>query len=79
MSEEELCLGAMELRQLNNRRHAMKVDEDAVFKISIVTNNRRREVAVYPTNLRTTVVWETHSQIHSGIERMINQLRLNWY
>ena len=79
LTEEQLSLGSRELRQLNQRRHAMKIDEQDLLAIRVCIQEKARWCTLCPVPLRKTVIWQAHNMAHSGINRTLGRIQLAWY
>ena len=79
LGEDLLSQADPELRRLGKLLPAMSLREDGVLMVRVVLNNRARLCAVCPQDMRSTHIWETHRQVHSGIGRTISKLQLHWY
>ena len=79
LTNKQLGLGSRELRQLNQRRHAMRVGEQGLLEIRICVQNKARWCTICPTQLRKTVIWQAHTLAHSGMNRTLSRIQLAWY
>ena len=79
LTEEQLSLGSRELRQLNQRQHALKIGEQGLLEIRLCLQNRARWCVICPIALRKSIIWQTHSMAHSGMNRTLSRLQLAWY
>ena len=79
LTEEQLSLGSRELRQLNQRRNALRISEGGLLEIRVCPQNRARWCVVCPAALRITTIWQAHSMAHSGINRTLSRIQLAWY
>ena len=79
LGQEILDLGGRELKQLYQRRHAMRLSEHGVLQIRVCPQGVSRWCAVCPPGLRRTMVWQTHDMAHSGAGRTLSRVQLVWY
>ena len=79
LTEEQLSLGSRELRQLNQRRNALRISENGLLEIRVCPQNRARWCVVCPAALKITTIWQAHSMAHSGINRTLSRIQLAWY
>ena len=79
LTEEQLSLGSRELRQLQQRRHALRIGASGLLEIRVCPQNKPRWCIVCPTALRVTNIWQAHNMAHSGISRTLSRLQLAWY
>ena len=79
LKEIQLSSGGRELRQLNQRRHALRIGEQGLLEIRVCPQNRARWCVVCPTALKSSTIWQAHSMAHSGISRTLGRIQLAWY
>ena len=79
LSRETLQMGNEELRRLHQRIDSMRIRNNGVLEIYLNIQDKGRWCTVCPDIFRRTVMWDTHGQVHSGIQRTLHRIRLNWY
>ena len=79
LTEEQIALGGRELRQLHQRRHALRIGSRGLLEIRVSPQNKARWCVVCPTAIRRTTIWQAHSMAHSGMNRTLSRIQLAWY
>ena len=79
LEPETLDLGGRELKQLHQRRHSLRINEEGVLQMRVCPQGIARWCTVCPPGLRRTMVWQTHDMAHSGAGRTLSRLQLAWY
>ena len=79
LTEEQIALGGRELRQLHQRRHALRIGSQGLLEIRVCPQNKARWCVVCPTAIRRTTIWQAHSMAHSGMNRTLSRIQLAWY
>lgn len=78
MSDEQFHLSNPEFKFLYNRLSMLSVHPDGVLVINLGARQNRQKV-LCPEGMRKSVIWDTHSQVHSGFTRTLSRIRLQWY
>ena len=79
LGAEQKDLGNTELRQLYQRRHALRINPKSILEIRVCPQGRARWCTVCPAALRRTIIWQTHEMAHSGSSRTLSRIQLTWY
>ena len=79
LTEDQLALGNQELRQLHQRRHALKIGKHGLLEIRVCPQNKPRWCKLCPAALRAPTIWQAHSMAHSGSSRTLTRVQLAWY
>ena len=79
IEEDVLAAGSPELRKLHQQRGAMRVLDNGLLEIRLSPHGTPRWNLVCPLTLRHSLIWQTHSMAHSGINKTLARLHLTWY
>ena len=74
-----LAAGSPELRKLHQQRGPMRVLDNGLLEIRLSPHGTPRWNLVCPLTLRHSLIWQTHSMAHSGINKTLARLHLTWY
>ena len=61
LTDEQLCLGSKELRQLNQHRHALQIGEHGLLEIRVCIQGKARWCVICPAALRMSIIWQAHN------------------
>jgi transposase InsO family protein len=78
-SSEELRLASPEYKRLDMLRDSLSINSDGVLMADLVVGRQRRKCAVCPPQWRHDVIWQTHRMSHTGVNRTLWRLKLDWY
>lgn len=79
ITDEQINVSNAELRQLTRIQENIMIREDGVLIVKLNHQGRIRQCVICPPPIRNSVIWTTHIQTHSGIERTLSRIRINWY
>jgi hypothetical protein len=66
------------MKKLLTMIDSLEIQED-VLKARVTYNHKIVWAAIFPKELRPSVIVKCHTQHHSGIMRTYHRLRLSWY
>jgi len=80
-SEEQLRQGCAELQLYCQRWDSQRIGPNGLLTITLAATDGHpeRNRVVCPTAIRRELVWDTHKQAHTGVQRVLTKLRLRWY
>jgi len=80
-SEEQLRQGCAELRLYCQRWDLLRIGQDGLLTMTVAANGKHpeRKRVVCPTAIRRELIWDTHRQAHTGVQRVLAKLQLQWY
>lgn len=79
LDQAVISVGSAELKKLNTMMSLMRIREDGVLVVRVLSAQRPREVIICPKQMRKDVIWSTHTLSHSGIMKSLRRLQLMWY
>ena len=79
LTDSQLAQGSRELRQLQQRRHALRLGDKGLMEIRVCPQNKARWSVVCPAAIRVPTIWQAHSMAHSGMSRTLSRIQLAWY
>jgi len=80
-SEEQLRQECAELRLFCQCWDSLRSGDDGLLTITLAANGRHPEKrrVVCPTAIHRELIWDTHKQVHTGVQRVITKLQLHWF
>ena len=58
---------------------SLRIRADGVLEARVAPQNKPRWCAICPPSFRSSVIWRTHTLVHSGVARTTSLLQLTWY
>jgi len=80
-SEEQLRQGCAEFQLFCQHWDSLRIDGDRLLTITLASNGRQpeRERVVCPAAIRRELIWDTHKQAHTGVQRVFVKLQFRWF
>ena len=78
---EQVSLGSSELKKLSSMQSLMQITNTGILTVGLITkgSNIRKYVAIAPKKIREKLIVDSHNLVHSGINKTIQRIRLDWY
>jgi transposase InsO family protein len=78
LPDREIQLGSWELQRWHKMIGNLRIRDDGILEVRLGLS-RPQWVTACPQSIRKTVIWETHSLAHQGIDRTTKRLLMHWY